>query len=211
MKKLIVALCLTSFVTAAEAATYTYNGLIKTIRNDSGSTYPGIDSAATVELEIDDSNPALVIDGMAFDPAPIIRARVNSPGFFSADLSYADEITDPTFTFLSFDGTGLRYEAYSPSTVVNPNPLAEFLPEGLNVLSLTFGSPGASPTTIAELIAAIEAPGLSGSFNFEAEDLTTGFDQIEVRFESGVVPLPASLLLLLSSVLFLSQARRKPA
>ena len=204
---------------AAHARTFTYDATISAVSQASTALYP-LGATGTVAVTIDDSDPARALFALSdpsdpfapLFPAPVIRVAVSVPGALSAAMPFgAYDTTATPETALTVTGAGFRYgSAYTEVTPLAPGG-APFLPLGLNSLSLTFGAPGAAPTTVAALLAAMERPGASGLFRANPEIGGGGFDFIDVRFAAPLppVPLPASGVLLAGAALALLAVRRR--
>lgn len=194
---------------AAVAATFTFDGLITSISQDSSATYPALGSGAEITVEIDDSDPNKNIFLPSGAGDAFMAVSVNAPGYFSGSLPPGSFDYDP-LDGLTLDGSGFTYgSAYGTSNVVQTGA-DSFHPWGLHYFRFDFGSMGVAPVTIGELVTAMSAPNATGFFAWEGES-DGGFDHIRVSFDTSMaaVPLPGAGLLLLGAMGMLGAAKRR--
>ncbi len=196
----------------AQAATFTYDAVIASVRSSSDATYPAVGGAATVTIDLDGSDPSLpVFDGMG-QSGPIIAAFVSVPGFIFGDLPFGS--SDSGLQALNLQPDGFFFgSAYGPTSVLQPNG-SSFFDQGLHSLRFTYAGPQVvdpDSLDVAGLLALIGAPGASGLFRWEAEQMGGGFDSIDIAFAdaTAVVPLPATGLLLAGGLLGFGLFRRR--
>ena len=191
----------------ATAATFLYDGVVVSVSAASDATYPALGTSGTVVIEVDDSDPTVLLNPTPGMSSPVIAASVSVPGFFSGSLpfgsAFSGESISPTMTGFTYGS------AYGPVTVDNPGTGPGFFSTGLHFVEFTFGSAVTTPSTVGDLVAAMSAPGASGRFNFEADLLGGGFDFVDVDFAASEVPLPAGGALLLTGLVGLGWLRRR--
>lgn len=190
-----------------EAATFSYDGLV-TITEGPAVTpddpdLPPLGTAGMVELVIDDSDPTLSIFN-GFNVAEVFSVSVDVPGFVSGSM---DNNPDPS-DFFSITAEYLAFGAYGPTAIVDPGT-AVILPSARHSFRIDFGAALSDvPTTIGEVVAALNIPGASGYFSHELEG-SPGFIFTRVAFEPSPVPLPASAWLLLAALGSVGMAKRR--
>lgn len=194
---------------AVQAATFSYDGVV-TISEGPAATpddpdLPPLGTAGMVELVIDDSDPSLAIFN-GFNVAEVFSVSVDVPGFVSGSM---DNNPDPS-DFFAITTEYLAFGAYGPTAINDPGS-AVILPNGRHSFRIDFGAALSDvPTTIGEVVAALNIPGASGYFSHELEG-SPGFIFTRVAFEVPPVPLPASAWLLLAAVGSVGVARRRSA
>ncbi len=198
----VAAIALSLSALPAAAVTFVYAGSVaSTSTSNPSAVFPAVGEAATVTLSI---------DGAAGDPLPmdfgtqtVLSASLSVPGFLSAGFSDFLES-------VSFDADGVF--------VGTPEGMPTFVTQTFpgtfttySVFGLTFGSPAAAaPTTVGELIAALETPGATGLYGFSGSGPQGDSVRVEVAFADvapPVIPLPAGLPVLLSALAGLGALR----
>jgi hypothetical protein len=171
-----------------------------------GAVFPPLGTAGAVTFSIDDSDPgALLFDPGSFTFFAAMSATVDVPGFLSFTGDYDNPSVAPGFFSIG---------NYGPSNLVNGGASTYFA-NALHSIRFSFGAGVSDPTTVGELIAAIQDPGTTGFFRHEAERQGGGFFFTDVSFSSAsaVVPLPGSLALMLGGLALgglLVRRRRAP-
>lgn len=198
-RALIVPVALALIATNAFATTINYSGIVTITPAvpPAGSVFPPLGTLGTVSLEIDDSDPSLLLFDLG-RPEPYLqtlRASVSVPGYLSGSmLSIGD--------FWDYGATALRFGAYGPATLDTPGPTGYFA-TGRHSFQLNYGAGVAQPMTVGELVLAIMDPGTTGYFSHEMDRQGGGFYFTRVEFSSsmGAVPLPGGLPLMLTALL----------
>lgn len=193
----------------AHAATFVFEAEVTSVSATSDAVYPGIGAPATIELWIDDTDLTKdLIDPITGFPNELVRVDFTAPGI-SAQLDRAG--FDPSFGTVGvrYEADGLFFSAYSPFSVSSPGTTS-FFAEGLQSFGVTFDPLPNVPTTVGELLMALESP-TGGFFDFEADLSDGGFDFVRTSIIApSAVPLPAGAsLLLIGLAAFGVAARRK--
>jgi hypothetical protein len=187
------------FATGAFGTTINFNGTvtITPAAPPAGSVFPAVGTAGTVSLEVDDSDPSVLLFDLS-RPIPYLqtlRASVSVPGYLSGSMFSIGDFWD-------YGATALRFGAYGPAVLDTPGPTGYF-PTGRHSFQLTYAAGVAQPLTVGELVLALMAPGTAGYFSHEMDRQGGGFYFTRVEFSNDMsaVPLPGSLPLLLGALL----------
>lgn len=183
---------------AVSAATFSFTGAVTDSNGPavmaSDPDLPPVGTLATVELNIDDSNPADLIFSMGFSVIQAFEAKVTVPGYIAGSMTNNPNPID----FFQITADHLAFGAYGPSSIVDPGSQS-FFPNGRHSFRIDFGATApAVPTTVGDVVAALNAPGASGFFSHELDVQGGGFIFTRVEFPADVseVPLPASGIML---------------
>ena len=195
--------------TPLAAATFTFVSEVTVSSGPSATpgtpSLPPVGTVGSIDLTIDDSNPALALFSGVGDPNVVASASVTVPGWISGAM------TNTVFDSFTVTDSYFSFGAYGPSSVAVDNG-ATIQPSSFHVFRVNFGAPLlAAPTTTGELVAAISAPGASGFFSHELDLSGDGFIVTRVSFPASVaaVPLPASAWLLGLALLGMGALRRR--
>lgn len=183
----------------AVAATFTYDAAVTSsigaAVGPDDPNLPPIGTAGTVELVIDDSDPNAAIFDLGFNVIQAFTASVVVPGYISGTMLNNPNPAD----FFSLTTEYLAFGSYGPTSIDDPGS-AFFLGNARHSFRVTFGSVLSDiPTTVGEVVAALNLPGASGFFSHELEG-SPGFIQTRVEFPVAPVPLPASVWLMLAAL-----------
>ncbi len=185
--------------TGAFATTMNFHGTvtITPAAPPAGSIFPAVGSAGTVSLEVDDSDPSVLLFDLS-RPVPYLqtlKASVSVPGYLSGSMFSIGDFWD-------YGAAALRFGAYGPAVLDTPGPTGYF-PTGRHSFQLNYASGVAQPLTVGELVLALMVPGATGYFSHEMDRQGGGFYFTRVEFsnEMSAVPLPGSLPLMLGALL----------
>ena len=198
-RAMMVSVALALFATGAFATTINFSAIVTSApaMPPAGSIFPAIGTPGTVSVEVDDSDPSvLLFDLGRSDPfLQTIRANVTVPGFLSGSM-YSDG------DYWDYGATSLRFGAYGPAVLDTPGPTG-FFATGYHSFRLNYGAGVAQPLTAGELVLAMMDPGTTGYFSHEMDRQGGGFFVTRVEFSSsmGAVPLPGGLSLMLTALL----------
>ena len=198
--KLIAAAVLILAAAPLSAATFTFMGEVTSTNGPSATpgvpSLPGLGTAGTIELNIDDSDPSLTIfDG--FDVRIFASVSLDVPGWITGSMTNNPNPGD----FFQVSDTHLAFGSYGPTSVATDNG-AFILPSARHSFRVDFGATApATPVTIGDLVTALSAPGATGFFSHELEG-SPGFIFTRVEFPASTpeIPLPASAWLLLAGL-----------
>ena len=200
----------------ATAASYGFTAQVQSMTEN--GTSPGnpviapIGSPGMVTLEIDDSDPSLLL----FDPDPVsdvFTATVTVPGYFDGEVTFVDYLSSFTAT-----ASYLQFTSYGPTSYVDTGVFDVTVPNGYHSFRINYGLPLiAVPLTVGDVVAGLAAPGASGFFVHEAELVDTsagefGKVRTTVAFPADGptdVPLPAAGWLLIAGLLGLGILSRR--
>jgi hypothetical protein len=185
--------------TGAFATTINFNGTVTLTpaAPPAGSIFPAVGTAGMVSLEVDDSDPSVLLFDLG-RPIPYLqtlRASVSVPGILSGSMFSIGDFWD-------YSASALRFGAYGPAVLATPGPTGYF-PTGRHSFQLNYAAGVAQPQTVGELVMALMAPGTSGFFSHEMDRQGGGFFFTRVEFSNDMsaVPLPGSLPLMLGALL----------
>ncbi|MEM7752232.1 MAG: VPLPA-CTERM sorting domain-containing protein [Pseudomonadota bacterium] len=186
---------------ALQAATFNFMGTVTDTEGPAmmagDADLPPLGAAGAIQLNIDDSDPTLgLFTGMGFAPTPgIASVSLTVPGFIAGSM--VNNVPDP-FEFFQVSDSHFAFGAYGPTSINDPGS-EFFLSTGRHSFRVDFGSTQvAAPTTVGELVTALNGPGATGFFSHELEG-SPGFVFTRVEFPATEIPLPASAFLLLGA------------
>ncbi len=202
--------CLALWIGAAQAATFTYNGAVTSSRGPAviptDPDFPAIGTAGTIDLMIDDGVPGLSIFDMGGLVPQVFTVSLTVPGSISGSMINNPEPID----FFYVDNEVLAFGAYGPTSIVDSGG-QPYNAYGRHSFRVNFGTALVStPTTIGELVSALNAPGAFGYFSHEIDfQSELGIEHTRVDFPAAVVPVPATGFLLLGGLMGLALLRRR--